>query len=134
MPAAARSLCQCGGIKTAGKCDRCGAEPRTKHDRTTKQRGLGGQWRRKSERLRQLIPVCIPCWHNGRTTIATGNSPLHCHHVIKRKDAPELALDDDNLINVCVTCHTELDTMYERDRASYDVLAEQLKATRDTLT
>lgn len=133
MPKAIKSLCQCGGIKTAGACDKCGQSSKRKEYKTTKQRGLGGPWRAKSELLRQLIPVCVKCWNDGRTTIATQYAPLHCHHVIKRKDAPELALDDDNVINVCQTCHAVLDSLYEDDRARYDVLAKQLKATRDTL-
>ena len=94
---------------------------------------MAGKWRGKSERLRQLIPVCVKCWHEGRTTIANQGAPLHCHHVIPRRDAPELALDDDNIINVCPTCHVVLDCMYEAERARYDALAVKLKATRDTL-
>lgn len=133
MPKATRSLCQCGGIKTKGLCDRCGQTSKKQHHKTTAERGLGWKWRKKSEQLRQLIPVCVQCWMDGRTTIASKGAPLHGHHVIPRKDAPELALDDDNIINVCPSCHSMLDCLYEDDRPRYDVLANQLKATRDTL-
>lgn len=133
MPTAARQLCYCGAIKQGNRCPRCGHGP-PRHSQTTKQRGYDSKWKGLSKQVRELIPVCIACWHEGRTTIATDRAPLHCHHIAKVVDAPERRLDPDNLLTMCEACHKAADAIHDSDKQRYTEWMERLKATRETLT
>ena len=133
MPAAIRSLCRCGGIKTDGTCDRCGAKPAVKERKTRHERGYGRDWVKVTNLNRQLVPVCVLCWHKGITTIPTIADPLASHHIEKIRDAPEKRLDLSNVVSVCKECHVALDTLYETDRASYRAVAAELVNIRDSL-
>lgn len=68
-----------------------------------------------------------------RVTTATPGAPLHRHHIVKVKDAPHLRLNEDNLLNVCETCHVTLDALYETNRGEYVTRATELKRVRDEL-
>lgn len=46
-------------------------------------------------------PLCERCRREQRITAAT-----HVHHVLERKDRPDLALDWDNLEALCSPCHS----------------------------
>ena len=94
-------LCKCGAI-VARRCDRC--YPPQQHKKSTKERGYGHDWRRLSERYRAQNPLCERCTMEGRTTPAE-----HVHHKIKIADAPELRLDANNLMALCVQCHENLE-------------------------
>lgn len=128
MPRAPKTLCQCGGIKTSGVCGKCGAAPRKRKSRH--QRGYGNDWARMSQRQRQMIPVCIPCWDSG----SPGRLATSTHHIQKIRHAPHLRLEPDNLLTVCQRCHNELDELYEADRGKYDGVIAGLKKVRDSLT
>jgi 5-methylcytosine-specific restriction protein A len=45
-------------------------------------------------------PLCAECYKAGRIVAAE-----HVHHVIERKQRPELALDPSNLQALCAPCH-----------------------------
>jgi 5-methylcytosine-specific restriction enzyme A len=55
-------------------------------------------------RLRRLKlaenPLCQPCQSNGQVVAAE-----QVHHILDRKDRPDLSLDYENLQSVCVPCH-----------------------------
>lgn len=93
--------CRCGGIKTDGKCDRCGVRDR-EHKQSTKQRGYDSRWKRLSERVRQQRPLCEDCEAQGRTRPAT-----QVHHVETIEDAPHKRLDVGNLVALCEECHAK---------------------------
>lgn len=66
-------------------------------------------WRRKRLRIIDRDnKECQRCKANGGVTVATDDEPLQVHHKKHLKDYPLLALDDDNLITLCGTCHNEL--------------------------
>jgi 5-methylcytosine-specific restriction protein A len=56
-------------------------------------------------------PTCEQCRSEGRTTLAE-----HVHHVIDRKQAPALALDWDNLVAWCKSCHSRHHAGRKKDR------------------
>jgi 5-methylcytosine-specific restriction endonuclease McrA len=61
-------------------------------------------WQRKREAiLRRDKYICQNCKRYGRNTEATT-----VHHIIHLEDAPELALDNDNLVSLCAACHNKL--------------------------
>jgi len=68
--------------------------------------------------------TCYICGNNG------GN--LNAHHKKHWGTNPELAFDEDNLITLCVKCHTKLHTLerfYRRNHAykNFERLASELK-------
>lgn len=93
-------LCKCGAI-VERRCEKC--YPR-QHDRTTKERGYGSDWRRLSERKRAIDPLCERCADRGSVTPAT-----EVHHVRSIASAPHLRLEISNLMSVCHACHEELE-------------------------
>ena len=61
-------------------------------------------WQRKREAiLRRDKYICQNCKRYGRKTEATT-----VHHIKHLEDAPELALDNDNLVSLCAACHNKL--------------------------
>jgi 5-methylcytosine-specific restriction enzyme A len=48
----------------------------------------------------KLNPTCEDCLQRGRVVVAT-----EVHHVIPRKERPDLALDLANLRSLCKPCH-----------------------------
>lgn len=82
------------------------AQTAREYDRTPQRRAdlgfyNGAPWRRvKASKLRQ-DPLCEDCLTRGLTVPAT-----HVHHVLERKDRPELAFDPENLQSLCAGCHS----------------------------
>lgn len=63
-------------------------------------------WKEKSLEIRQKADnLCEVCRDNGRY-IYQG---LSVHHINKVKDAPELFLNNENLICLCEACHKKAD-------------------------
>ncbi len=48
-------------------------------------------------------PYCEPCLERGEHSPST-----HVHHIKPLKEAPDLALDQDNLMCVCMSCHSRV--------------------------
>jgi 5-methylcytosine-specific restriction enzyme A len=46
--------------------------------------------------------LCQPCLRKGRLTPANT-----VHHIVPLEEAPELALDPDNLESICPSCHNK---------------------------
>jgi 5-methylcytosine-specific restriction endonuclease McrA len=61
------------------------------------------RWRRVRLRKLALDPLCEDCLKEGRTELAT-----QVHHRLKRKDDPSMEswLDIENLMSLCVSCHS----------------------------
>lgn len=58
------------------------------------------KWKRKREKiLRRDRHLCQWCKRYGKKVTAT-----HVHHIVHYDDAPERALDDDNLVSICAGC------------------------------
>ena len=55
---------------------------------------------KRTEILARDKGACMRCRQRGRYTPAT-----HVHHIKHLREAPELALDSDNLISLCGECH-----------------------------
>lgn len=72
-------------------------------------------WRTKRlEILERDNYECQECKANGKLTIANDKSAkLNVHHIKELTDYPELALEDDNLITVCVSCHNRIHGRYK---------------------
>ena len=129
MPHTTRTLCQCGGIRTKGRCEQCGAKAKQGHHLSRHQRGYDSRWSNVSTRAKSELPWCIPCWEAGRVTVER----IETHHIVKIRDAPGLRLDLDNLLNCCPACHHALDALYETNKREYDMRANELKRMRDEL-
>lgn len=55
---------------------------------------------------------CQKCRKKGKIKVLKANSEkrnqrAYVHHIKYLRDNPELALDDDNLITLCFSCHEE---------------------------
>lgn len=59
-----------------------------------------GPWRRLRAAFLAEHPLCVDCRKTGRLTPAE-----HVHHLLERKDRPDLALEWDNLQALCPPCH-----------------------------
>jgi len=54
-------------------------------------------------------------WERGRKCeICDCEISLHIHHIIYRKNAPSLTFDKENLIILCVKCHTKIHSKDKR--------------------
>lgn len=96
-------LCRCGAIVDE-RCSRCDAA--SGDGRTTAERGYDRQWRVLSERYRANHPVCQVCeWFYVRFGKLPIRAAEQVHHIVKVRDAPQLRLDQDNLLAVCQECH-----------------------------
>lgn len=95
-------LCRCGAI-VDGPCIRC--TNRSSKSGTTTQRGYGHDWRKFSERFRQLVPLCQVCELSRKATPAVA-----VHHIAKIAEAPQLRLSRANVLSVCKPCHDVVET------------------------
>lgn len=69
------------------------------------------EWKKKrTEILERDHYGCTMCRAKGKYTRADT-----VHHVKHLKDAPELALDDGNLMSLCASCHDEVHKGETRD-------------------
>jgi 5-methylcytosine-specific restriction protein A len=57
-------------------------------------------WLRVRRSKLLMNPLCVECEGNGLVVAAK-----HVHHVIDRKQRPDLALDLENLQSLCAPCH-----------------------------
>jgi len=65
-------------------------------------------WRRcREDALRRDKYMCQTCLKKGRITLYTDEAPLEVHHIISRKERPDLSLELSNLISLCHDCHEE---------------------------
>jgi 5-methylcytosine-specific restriction enzyme A len=58
-------------------------------------------WRRLRAAYLDAHPLCVDCRKRNRLTEAT-----EVHHIIKRAERPDLALDMGNLEGLCKACHS----------------------------
>lgn len=97
------TLCACGALHDRREaCSACKRGKAPTHQRKTKERGYGNDWRQMSERIRHEEPLCVDCLKKGKVWPAD-----ECHHLVKIRDAPHLRLDRDNVIPLCKQCHQE---------------------------
>lgn len=76
------------------------------HQKTTKERGYGHDWRKFSELQREQRPFCEVCDARDKSTPADG-----LHHIEKIRDSPHKRLQVDNTVAVCNVCHGEIEGM-----------------------
>lgn len=64
------------------------------------------KWHKKAEQIKEDAHyLCEYCLANGMITAGQ----LETHHIIKLQERPDLLLEDDNLICLCVACHKKAD-------------------------
>lgn len=101
-------------------CSRCGrihdrgfeCRPRNKPNRTPKERTEEqrlrnlSKWHRKSEHIRERsFHLCAICKALGDYR----EKELEVHHIIPLRERPDLLLEDENLICLCVDHHKKAD-------------------------
>ncbi|WP_369694608.1 HNH endonuclease, partial [Megamonas hypermegale] len=95
-------------------CSRCGRIHSTRYtctaktaSTTTEQRLRNrSRWRKKREEIREASGyLCAVCLDQGRYTY----DGLEVHHITKLRQAPELLLENNNLICLCTKHHKEAD-------------------------
>jgi 5-methylcytosine-specific restriction endonuclease McrA len=59
-------------------------------------------WRKLRAMFLAASPLCLDCLAKGLLTAA-----IEVHHKIARKLRPDLALDWDNLMGLCKSCHSK---------------------------
>jgi 5-methylcytosine-specific restriction enzyme A len=64
-------------------------------------RGYGYDWRKFREHVLAERPLCQDCDAAGRVTAAE-----EVHHVVKPRIRPDLRLDPQNVVSLCVSCHS----------------------------
>lgn len=67
------------------------------------------EWRKLSKKLLKERPVCEVCGMNYSTDV---------HHRFPVADYPELALEEDNLIALCRSCHAKITDEERKFRSS----------------
>lgn len=98
-------VCGCGRI-VRGPCDHC-KQNRTRHGKTTTERGYGWDHRQASELYRTLHPLCECC---AKTVgVIRANESVHMHHIHKIATNPNLRMDRSNWLAVCLDCHDVLE-------------------------
>jgi len=66
-------------------------------------------WKDKASEIRgRDLNVCQCCGVTGEEHEALYGSVLYVHHIEHRKDRPDLAWVDTNLITICCSCHTKI--------------------------
>lgn len=100
MPSAPPRACPCGGSITNGRCDRCSKTKRTKHNRTTRERGYGYDWQKFRDTYLREHPLCMDCLAEGKVEPAT-----EVHHRVKIRHDAELRLEPTNCMALCDDCH-----------------------------
>ena len=74
------------------------------------------RWKHKrKDILKRDHYSCCMCRQKGKYTRATT-----VHHVKHLKDAPEMALTDDNLISLCGDCHEEMHPEKHKRKKGYE--------------
>lgn len=119
-----RSCKRCGRIHEAGECPV--KKETQKYDRESESDKFRSRsiWRRKSKQIREdAQELCEVCRDKGKYVYQL----LSVHHITAIKDDPSLALDDNNLICVCPTCHE----LAEAGTLSIDYLRELAKKRID---
>ena len=66
------------------------------------------EWRNLRKFKLQLVPLCEECLKASKVVAAK-----HIHHKIDIKDAPEKALDYDNLMSLCHSCHSRITNIHK---------------------
>jgi 5-methylcytosine-specific restriction protein A len=61
------------------------------------------QWRTARQMFLREHPTCTECAKHGRLTPAT-----EVHHVTPIREAPELTFDPENLMALCMRCHSSI--------------------------
>lgn len=98
----------CAALVPAGYCERhrtraAGAMPR---DSAADAIRRGRNWRRLSELIRRLQPICVdPLGHHGTWPKASSQ----VHHILGLESRPDLAFEMSNLAAVCTRCHSQLE-------------------------
>ena len=81
-------------------------ERQRQYDRTMRERDgfySSAEWLALRALVLSRSPLCRSCDRQGRVTVA-----VEVHHVLDRRNHPELALAIENLEPLCKACHSRL--------------------------
>lgn len=101
----------CGGLTRSRYCARCAARKKAVYKpMSSRDRNLGGRWRRIRHAHILAHPYCLRCANLGVTTFGTESRPLEVHHRVPRRVFAELYPSADphaaaNLCSLCWLCH-----------------------------
>ena len=76
----------------------------TEERREAKRFYCSKAWVRVRDWKRQTNPLCERCYRKGRITAMS-----EVHHLKPRRSHPALALDSENLVSLCTTCHLQVE-------------------------
>lgn len=76
--------------------------PREKHSKSTTERGYGWDWQCRRAAFLADNPLCQDCEAENIVTAAT-----EVHHKRKIRHAPELRLEEENLMALCSRHHQQ---------------------------
>lgn len=111
-----KTICnRCGKFIKQGKVCECKKQARREYEKNYDRDPLlnSYRWQKKREHIKKRDNyMCQRCLI--KFNIVTVDK-LEAHHIKSRKDYPELAWDDDNLICVCQTCNLQLSTRNRLD-------------------
>ena len=99
---AKRACARCGQI-VKGRCATCYPAKDQRRGKTA-ERGYDHRWKALSAKKRKLDPLCEECLKHEVVRPAE-----HVHHIKPISTHPDLRLDWNNLISVCVACHEKLE-------------------------
>ena len=103
----------CRELTRGGRCERHKQQQRREHEgseqRLRDQRFYNGApWKRTQAVKLRRDPLCEEHLRQGPTVVAT-----QVHHLIPRKERPDLEYAIDNLESLCASCHSK-ESMRER--------------------
>lgn len=112
-----KTTCSCGRIIKEGSVCECKKEKRKQYLENWEEDPLlnSYKWKKKrKEIIKRDGGICQRCLLKFGII---NSEEIQVHHIKSRKNYPELALNDDNLICVCKTCNLQLGT---RDILDFD--------------
>lgn len=111
-----KTICnRCGKYIQQGTTCECKKQARREYEKTYERDPLlnSYRWRKKREHIKKRDDyMCQRCLIKFKQVTV---DDLEVHHIKSRKDYPELAWEDDNLICVCQTCNLQLSTRNKLD-------------------
>ena len=99
-------FCKCGAIYQT-RCEKCyQPPPQQARDKTTTERGYGGDHKEASVRYRADHPLCEACCMR---SVVMARPSQSLHHIRKISHAPHLRMKPENWLALCDPCHHRLE-------------------------
>lgn len=109
-----KKICsKCGKIIAEGTQCSCKNTTFTKNNKKKEKDPIHStQWRKKRLQIIKRDKLCMRCFIKYK--VINGEN-LTVHHILSRKNYPELIFDDSNLVCLCETCNKQLGTKDKLD-------------------